>query len=71
MLSLGGNKLGGAISADVAVFTNLKELGLNNMGLDGKPLSPRTERLLILLIFIDLKLCRAVCQAASRKSSRA
>ena len=44
-LGLGGNKLGGAITADdVAVFAKLKKLGLNNMGLGGKLLSTRAER---------------------------
>ena len=42
VLSLSNNKLGGAITADVAVFANLKELGLYNVGLDGKPLSIRS-----------------------------
>ena len=44
VLSLGGHKLGRAIPADVAVFTDLKELGLSNMGLGGKLLSTRSER---------------------------
>ena len=43
-LSLGGNKLGGKITADVAVFTKLKSLDLCNMGLDGKIGSTRSER---------------------------
>ena len=43
-LGLGGNKLGGAITADVAAFKMLKKLGLSNMRLDGKLLSTRTER---------------------------
>ena len=43
-LGLGGNELGGAITADVAVFAKLKKLGLNNMGLDGELLSTHTER---------------------------
>ena len=43
-LSLGGNKLGGAITADVAAFNNLKKLNLCRMGLNGKPFSTRTER---------------------------
>ena len=42
-LSLSGSKLGGTITAHVIVFTNLKELNLAAMGLDGKPLSTRTE----------------------------
>ena len=43
-LSLGGNKLGGTITADVAVFKKLKKLGLNSMGLDGKLVSTHTAR---------------------------
>ena len=43
-LSLGGNKLGGTITADVAVFKKLKQLYLINMGLNGKSLSIRSER---------------------------
>ena len=43
-LSLGGNALGGTITADVEVFTKLKKLDLHGMGLDGKRLSIRTER---------------------------
>ena len=35
MLSLGGNKLGGTITDDIAVFTKLTELGLYDMGLEG------------------------------------
>ena len=45
VLSLGGNKLGGAITVDVIGFTNLKKLVLSTMGLGGKPLRIRTERL--------------------------
>ena len=37
-LNLGENKLGGAITADVAVFTKLKRLILFDMRLDGKSL---------------------------------
>ena len=36
VLKLGGNKLGGSSPADVAVFTNLKELGMSDMDLEGK-----------------------------------
>ena len=50
-LSLGGNALGGTITADVAVFKKLKKLDLSYMGLDGKLLSARTERL---CNFVDL-----------------
>ena len=50
-LSLGGNKLGGAITSDVAVFTELKKLKLYSMELDGKIGSTRTERFGILLTF--------------------
>ena len=45
-LRLSGNELGGAIPTDVAVFTNLKTLGLSRMGLEGE-LSTRSERLRI------------------------
>ena len=48
-LSLGNNKLGGTITADVAVFRKLRKLDLSFMGLDGKPLSIRTERFDFLL----------------------
>ena len=44
-LSLGGNKLGGTITADVAVFKKLEKLNMTNCSLDGKLLSTRTERL--------------------------
>ena len=35
-LNLGGNKMGGAITPDVGVFSNLKVLDLSHMNLDGK-----------------------------------
>ena len=35
-LRLSGNELGGAIPTDVAVFKNLKKLGLSKMGLEGE-----------------------------------
>ena len=41
-LSLGGNMLGGKITADVAVFTKLNTLYLDDMGLDGKIGSTRS-----------------------------
>ena len=44
-LNLSGNELGGAITADVAVFKKLKKLDLSSTGLDGKLLSTRSERL--------------------------
>ena len=47
-LSLGGNALGGTITADVVVFKKLKKLDVQGMGLDGKRLSTRTELLRIL-----------------------
>ena len=34
-LNLGGNKLGGTITDDIASFTKLKALGLYEMGLKG------------------------------------
>ena len=43
-LSLGGNALGGTITADVAVFKKLKKLDLSRMILGGKPLSIHIER---------------------------
>ena len=36
ILSLGGNKLGGTITDDIAVFTKLTELRLYEMGLEGE-----------------------------------
>ena len=51
-LSLGSNALGGTITADVEVFTKLKKLDLHGMGLDGKRLSIRSERLHMLLTFM-------------------
>ena len=44
VLSLSGNELGGAITADVAVFNKLKNLYLSNMNLIGESLSIRPER---------------------------
>ena len=44
-LSLSGNELGGAITADVVVLTKLKKLDLYLMGLDGKLLSIPSKRL--------------------------
>ena len=38
MLSLGGNKLGGTITDDIAVFTKLTSLQLPGMGLEGESL---------------------------------
>ena len=35
-LILGGNKLGGTITTDIAAFTKLTTLALHNMGLEGK-----------------------------------
>ena len=49
-LSLGGNNLGGTITADMAVFKKLKKLDLSRMGLDSKPLSIRTEWLRVLTV---------------------
>ena len=34
-LVLGGNKLGGTITDDIAAFTKLTVLGLSDMGLEG------------------------------------
>ena len=34
-LDLGGNKLGGTITDDIAMFTKLKKLSLSEMGLKG------------------------------------
>ena len=44
VVNLSGNELGGAITADVAVFKKLKKLDLSSTGLDGKLLSTRSER---------------------------
>ena len=46
-LFLGGNKLGGAITTNVAAFKKLKKLNLAFMGLVGKPLSIRAERVIV------------------------
>ena len=46
-LYLGLNNLGGTVTADVAVFKKLKTLDLSFMGLDGKPLSIRSERVIL------------------------
>ena len=47
VLNLSGNELGGAITADVAVFNKLKKLELSDMNLNGGPLSIRSERFII------------------------
>ena len=44
VLDLGFNQLGGNITAEVAAFIKLKQLGLARMGLKGKSLSTRPER---------------------------
>ena len=49
VLDLLGNELGGTITADIGVFSKLKKLDMSDMGLDGKLLSIRSERLRILL----------------------
>ena len=51
-LSLSDNELGGTITTDVVAFTNLKELNLSFMGLDGKLLSTRLS-VLCFLRFVD------------------
>ena len=50
-LNLGGNKLGGTIAADVAVFAKLKKLSLYNMGLGGKSCMSQHTRVVYLLTF--------------------
>ena len=50
-LNLGGNKLGGTITPDVGVFSNLKKLILNNMGLDGKSFRTQHTCVVCLLTF--------------------
>ena len=45
VLDLSDNQLGGTITNDITVFSKLKKLNMSNMGLDGKPLSIRSERL--------------------------
>ena len=37
-LNLGGNKLGGTVTPDIAAFTKLTRLALNGMGLEGASL---------------------------------
>ena len=37
-LNLGGNKLGGTVTPDIAAFTKLTDLQLNDMGLEGTSL---------------------------------
>ena len=44
VLDLSKNQLGGTITNDITVFSKLKKLNMSNMGLDGKPLSIRSER---------------------------
>ena len=39
-LGLGGNKLGGTITDDIAAFTKLTELNLYDMGLEGAFVEP-------------------------------
>jgi len=67
-LSLGGNALGGTITADVEVFTKLKKLYLHRMGLDGKRLSTRSERF---ILATEIDVCAGplpkVLQARSRR----
>ena len=36
VLDLGGKRLGGTITSDIAVFTKLKKLDLSNMDLEGR-----------------------------------
>ena len=45
------NKFTGGIPSEWGVLTNLKGLKMVNCGLDGKPLSTRTERLMLTLTF--------------------
>ena len=45
VLDLGFNQLGGNITAEVAAFIKLKQLGLARMGLEGRSLGTRSERL--------------------------
>ena len=45
VLDLSDNQLGGTITNDITVFSKLEKLNMFNMGLDGKPLSIRSERL--------------------------
>ena len=46
-LFLGGNALGGTITADAEVFKKLKKLDLHRMGLDGKRLRTRAEHFIL------------------------
>ena len=45
------NKFTGGVPSEWGALTNLKELKMQSCGLDGKPLSIRTERLLIFADF--------------------
>ena len=55
------NKFEGGIPAEWGSLTNLKKLNVMKCGLDGKPLSIRTEYLCFVLIFFDFQvLCRGV-----------
>ena len=47
VLTLSGNELGGSFTAKVAAFTKLKELRMVDMGLDGKSLRTRSERVML------------------------
>ena len=53
-LNLAGNKLGGTIPADVAVFSNLKALDLSSMDLDGEICMSQQTRVLCLLTLFFL-----------------
>ena len=47
VLDLGFNQLGGNITAEVAAFIKLEQLGLARMGLEGRSLSTRSERFIL------------------------
>ena len=68
-LSLGGNALGGTITADVEVFTKLKKLDLNGMNLDGKRLIIRSGRF-VFAIEVDVVFMQGLCRRCSQFHSR-
>ena len=51
VLVVSGNKFTGGIPSEWGAFTNLKELKMVGCGLDGKALSTRAERFILMLTF--------------------
>ena len=67
-LGLGGNKLGGAITAEVTAFTKLKKLELSRMGLIRiSPISPFSAELPKEAFHFDLFRCVAEFSASSAR----